>query len=59
MILYLGECADKETPRAGIVIKMSSGPKLNCSLSVSVICDANEVQVRAGSVSYLITFVPW
>ncbi|CAK7325925.1 unnamed protein product [Dovyalis caffra] len=34
--------ADNRTPHKGVVVKMtSSGPKHNCSLSVSVICDSN------------------
>lgn len=36
---------DKKSPHMGVVVKMSNrGPKLNCSLSVSVICDSNGVQ---------------
>lgn len=38
--------ADEKTPHVGVIVKMSNtGPKLNCSLSVSVICDSNGVQV--------------
>ncbi|KAL8101029.1 hypothetical protein AgCh_033056 [Apium graveolens] len=36
---------DKMTPQAGIIVKISSGPPY-CSLSVSVICDYNEVQIQ-------------
>lgn len=36
---------DKKNLHMGVVIKMSSsGPKHNCSLSVSVLCDSNGVQ---------------
>ncbi|KAE7996558.1 hypothetical protein FH972_001271 [Carpinus fangiana] len=36
---------DKKNPHVGVIVKMSStGLKLNCSLSVSVICDSNGVQ---------------
>ncbi|KAL7146762.1 hypothetical protein ABFS83_06G063500 [Erythranthe nasuta] len=36
---------DIKDPRMGIIVKMtSSGPKRNCSLSVSVICNSNGVQ---------------
>ncbi|KAB1217665.1 hypothetical protein CJ030_MR3G012238 [Morella rubra] len=36
---------DEKTPHVGVIVKMSNtGPKLNCSLSVSVICDSNGVQ---------------
>lgn len=39
--------ADKKNPHIGVIVKMSSGgPKLNCSLSVSVLCNANGVQVK-------------
>lgn len=39
--------ADKENPQSGVIVKMSSSrPKLNCSLSVSVLCNTNGVQVR-------------
>lgn len=37
------ELIDKRTPHAGVIVKMSSGPPY-CSLSVSVICDNNELQ---------------
>nr|XP_023905974.1 uncharacterized protein LOC112017750 [Quercus suber]POF19094.1 hypothetical protein CFP56_49946 [Quercus suber] len=36
---------DKKNPHAGVIVKMSNtGPKVNCSLSVSVFCDSNHVQ---------------
>ncbi|KAI3458497.1 hypothetical protein Pfo_015160 [Paulownia fortunei] len=36
---------DKKSPHMGIIVKMTnSGPKHNCSLSVSVICNSNGVQ---------------
>ncbi|CAA0834430.1 Unknown protein [Striga hermonthica] len=36
---------DKKSPHAGITVKVTnSGPKHNCSLSVSVICNSNGVQ---------------
>ncbi|XP_062154690.1 uncharacterized protein LOC133862827 isoform X2 [Alnus glutinosa] len=39
------EIIDKKNPHVGVIVKMShTGPKLNCSLSVSVICDLNGVQ---------------
>jgi len=39
--------ADKKNPHVGIIVKMSSsGPKYNCSLAVSVLCNVNGVQVR-------------
>ncbi|WVZ06088.1 hypothetical protein V8G54_019434 [Vigna mungo] len=38
--------ADKKNPHTGVIVKMSnSGPKFNCSLAVSVICNSNGVQV--------------
>ena len=38
----------------GVVVKMSnSQPKLNCSVSVSVICDYNGVEVRAFFLAFL------
>lgn len=44
--------ADKKNPHVGVIVKMShTGPKLNCSLSVSVICDLNGVQVGSCSFS--------
>ncbi|XP_020582082.1 uncharacterized protein LOC110025772 isoform X2 [Phalaenopsis equestris] len=37
---------EKNDPQKGVIVKMiASGSKLNCSLSVSVICDLYEVQV--------------
>lgn len=43
--------ADEKNPHAGVLVKMSNtGPKVNCSLSVSVFCDSNNVQV--GSCSF-------
>lgn len=43
--------ADKKNPHTGVIVKMSNtGPKVNCSLSVSVFCDSNNVQV--GSCSF-------
>ncbi|THU46367.1 hypothetical protein C4D60_Mb09t04190 [Musa balbisiana] len=37
---------DQNSPQKGVVVKTSSiGPKVNCSLSVSVFCDSNEAQV--------------
>ncbi|KAL0922996.1 hypothetical protein M5K25_007036 [Dendrobium thyrsiflorum] len=37
---------EKDNPQKGVIVKMiSSGSKENCSLSVSVICDSNKVQV--------------
>ncbi|RVW42403.1 hypothetical protein CK203_070898 [Vitis vinifera] len=36
---------DKNIPKKGVTVKMSSnGPDVNCSLSVSVICESNGVQ---------------
>ncbi|KAK9283878.1 hypothetical protein L1049_012133 [Liquidambar formosana] len=36
---------DKKNPHIGVIVKMSSnGTEHNCSLSVSVICDSNNVQ---------------
>ncbi|KAM7491884.1 hypothetical protein LguiA_034805 [Lonicera macranthoides] len=37
---------DEENPNMGVIVKMmsSSGPKVNCSLSVSVICDSDGAQ---------------
>ncbi|KAK7311189.1 hypothetical protein RJT34_09159 [Clitoria ternatea] len=36
---------DKKNPHTGIIVKMfSSGPKFNCSLAVSVLCNLNGVQ---------------
>ncbi|KAK4273732.1 hypothetical protein QN277_017071 [Acacia crassicarpa] len=36
---------DKKNPHGGVIVKMSSnGPKLNCSLSVSVLCYSKGVQ---------------
>ncbi|KAJ9683929.1 hypothetical protein PVL29_016432 [Vitis rotundifolia] len=36
---------DKNIPNKGVTVKMSSnGPDVNCSLSVSVICESNGVQ---------------
>ncbi|KAG2730549.1 hypothetical protein I3843_01G292800 [Carya illinoinensis] len=36
---------DKKNPHAGVIVKMSkTGAELNCSLSVSVICDSNAFQ---------------
>ncbi|KAK6135750.1 hypothetical protein DH2020_030530 [Rehmannia glutinosa] len=36
---------DKKSPHTGIIVKMTNiGPKHNCSLSVSVICNSNGVQ---------------
>ncbi|PIN00921.1 hypothetical protein CDL12_26572 [Handroanthus impetiginosus] len=36
---------DKKSPNMGIIVKMTNtGPKHNCSLSVSVICNSNGVQ---------------
>ncbi|KAF6167551.1 hypothetical protein GIB67_031752 [Kingdonia uniflora] len=49
---------DKKKPHTGIVVKMSSnGPKVNCSLSVSVIYDLNGIQgpsplVKSGTCDY-------
>lgn len=41
-IIYL---TDTKNPQMGVTIKMSNNqPRLNCSLSVSVICDSNGVQ---------------
>lgn len=38
--------ADKKNPHTGVIVKMSNnGPKFNCSLAVSVICNSNGVQV--------------
>ena len=38
--------ADKKNPHTGVIVKMSnSGPKYNCSLAVSVLCNLNGVQV--------------
>lgn len=38
---------DKEDPGKGVIVKMSSGNRnQNCSLSVSVICQKNKVDVR-------------
>ncbi|XP_009776957.1 uncharacterized protein LOC107759797 isoform X2 [Nicotiana tabacum] len=40
------ELIDKKDPLKGITAKMSyRGPKLNCSLAVSIVCDTNGVQV--------------
>lgn len=40
--------ADEKNPNMGVIVKMMSStrPKVNCSLSVSVICDSDGVQVR-------------
>ncbi|KAH1160470.1 hypothetical protein AAZX31_11G237000 [Glycine max] len=36
---------DKKNPHTGVIVKMSnSGPKYNCSLAVSVLCNLNGVQ---------------
>ncbi|XP_014520764.1 uncharacterized protein LOC106777620 isoform X2 [Vigna radiata var. radiata] len=36
---------DKKNPHTGVIVKMSNnGPKFNCSLAVSVICNSNGVQ---------------
>ncbi|KAL5568836.1 hypothetical protein UlMin_025411 [Ulmus minor] len=36
---------DKKNPHLGVIVKMSSrGPKNTCSLTVSVICDVNELK---------------
>ncbi|KAF3433343.1 hypothetical protein FNV43_RR24445 [Rhamnella rubrinervis] len=36
---------DERSPHAGVIVKMSNrGLKLNCSISVSVLCDVNGVQ---------------
>ena len=38
--------ADKKNPHTGVIVKMSNtGPKFNCSLAVSVLCNSNGVQV--------------
>ena len=43
-------CADKKNPNKGVTVKMSSnGTDVSCSLSVSVICDSNGVQVSSHS----------
>lgn len=40
--------ADKQKPHMGIIVKMSnSGQARNCSLTVSVICNENGVQVAS------------
>ncbi|QCD98720.1 Autophagy-related protein 27 [Vigna unguiculata] len=40
-----GRNVDKKNPHTGVIFKMSnSGPKFNCSLAVSVICNSNGVQ---------------
>ncbi|KAG0496028.1 hypothetical protein HPP92_000719 [Vanilla planifolia] len=37
---------EKENPKKGVILKMfASGAKENCSLSVTIICDANNVEV--------------
>lgn len=49
---------DKKNPHVGIIVKMSSsGPKYNCSLAVSVLCNVNGVQgpqtlERSGDCNY-------
>lgn len=44
--------ADEKNPHAGVIVKMSNtGPKVNCSLSVSVFCDSNNVQVGSCSIN--------
>jgi len=46
--------ADKKNPHTGVIFKMSnSGPKFNCSLAVSVICNSNGVQVGFYFYTYL------
>ncbi|KAI4306497.1 hypothetical protein L6164_029770 [Bauhinia variegata] len=36
---------DKKNPHIGVIVKMSNGgPRINCSLSVSVLCNLDEVQ---------------
>ncbi|KAL5171021.1 hypothetical protein HKD37_11G032591 [Glycine soja] len=40
-----GRVVDKKNPHTGVIVKMSnSGPKYNCSLAVSVLCNLNGVQ---------------
>ncbi|ESW35573.1 hypothetical protein PHAVU_001G246100 [Phaseolus vulgaris] len=51
---------DKKNPHTGVIVKMSnSGPKFNCSLAVSVLCNLNGVQgpqamERLGACDYVI-----
>ncbi|XP_068474252.1 uncharacterized protein [Phaseolus vulgaris] len=51
---------DKKNPHTGVIVKMSnSGPKFNCSLAVSVLCNLNGVQgpqamERLGACDYII-----
>eukprot|EP00256_Glycine_max_P065676 XP_025980271.1 uncharacterized protein LOC100809288 isoform X3 [Glycine max] len=51
---------DKKNPHTGVIVKMSnSGPKYNCSLAVSVLCNLNGVQgprtlERLGACDYII-----
>ncbi|KAF7816517.1 Cln5-like protein [Senna tora] len=43
--LVANNIGDKKNPHLGVIVKMSSGgPKLNCSLSVSVLCNSDGVQ---------------
>ncbi|KAL7584452.1 hypothetical protein Lser_V15G44075 [Lactuca serriola] len=49
---------DKRNPQMGLIVKMKhNSPHMSCSLSVSVVCDSNQVQVpqtleRVGGCSY-------
>jgi hypothetical protein len=46
--------ADANNPHLGVIVKMSNtGPKFNCSLSVSVFCDSNGAQVGSCSFNLL------
>ncbi|KHN04787.1 hypothetical protein glysoja_031887 [Glycine soja] len=43
--LVANNVGDKKNPHTGVIVKMSnSGPKYNCSLAVSVLCNLNGVQ---------------
>lgn len=46
-VFWVIKIADKESPGMGVLVEMwHQGPGLNCSLSVSVICDSKKFQVR-------------
>lgn len=47
MMFGVGCTPDKNTPDKGVTVTMSSNiDGVNCSLSVSIVCDKNSVKVR-------------
>lgn len=52
--------ADKEDPGKGVIVKMSGGSRnQNCSLSVSVICQKNKIDVRIFMLDILLELINW